>query len=100
MLSIAVLSSERAARPGRAGRTVTRHVSQAGSYQVTTAQTGRPTDRSAALGPGIDRSAPTTPHGGQFRRRSDPEPERHAHLFTVSSTSALSGPAQPRPPAV
>src|SRR4051812_28804517 len=85
MLSIAVLSSERAARPGRADRTVTRHLSQAGSYQVTTARTGRPDATDAAPGPGIDRSASTTPKGGQFRRRSDPEPEHRPRMFTVSS---------------
>src|SRR3954454_13125639 len=86
ILSTAVLSSERAARPGRADRTVTRHVSQAGSYQVTTSRTGRPDATDAAPGPGIDRSAATTPNRGQFRRRSDPEPEHRPRMFTVSST--------------
>src|SRR4051812_32516868 len=74
MLFIAVLSCERAARPGRADRTVTRHLSQAGSYQVTTARTGRPDATDAAPGPGIDRSASTTPNGVSFVVGQIPSP--------------------------
>ena len=87
MLSIAVLSSERAARPGRADKTATRHLSQAGSYQVTTARTGRldATDAAPELGHRQVRSNDT--QRGRFRRRSDPDPEHHARMFTVSSNS-------------
>src|SRR4051812_4946692 len=74
MLFIAVLSCERAARPGRADRTVTRHLSQAGSYQVTTARTGRPDATDAAPGPGIDRSASTTPNEVSFVVGQIPSP--------------------------
>ncbi len=67
MLVIAVLSSERAPRRGRADRTVTRHLSQAGSYEVTTAQTGRPMSatfgaRTRSTGPSNDTSTGQPPH--------------------------------------
>src|SRR4051812_4146765 len=82
MLSIAVLSSERAARPGRADKTVTRHVSQAGSYQVTTARTGRPDATDAALGPArhvLRNGHPT----GVSCALSQTEPKRRKRIFTV-----------------
>src|SRR4051812_18963442 len=93
MLFIAVLSCERAARPGRADRTVTRHLSQAGSYQVTTARTGRPDATDAAPGPGIDRSASTTPNGVSFVVGQIPSPNAtHASsLFRRLSASPVSG---------
>jgi hypothetical protein len=65
--------SERAIRSGRADRTVTRHLSRAGSYQVTLRRPDRPDGRSAAASP-----KPTGPHErhreGQFMRRSDSGP--------------------------
>src|SRR3954451_20365692 len=82
MLSIAVLSSERAARPGRADKTVTRKVSQAGSYQVTTARTGRPDATEAAPGPArhvLRNGHPT----GVSCALSQSEPERRQRIFTV-----------------
>src|SRR3954452_18476410 len=93
MLSIAVLSCERAARPGRADRTVTRHLSQAGSYQVTTARTGRPDATDAAPGPGIDRSAATTPNGVSFVVGQIPSPNtaRVCSLFRRELDDVLAG---------
>src|SRR4051794_3781073 len=100
MLSIAVLSSERAARPGRADRTVTRHLSQAGSYQVTTARTGRPDATDAAPGPGIDRSASTTPNGVSFVVGQIPSPNtaRVCSLFRRYAARAPTPPAPRRGP--
>jgi len=42
MLPIPFPPRDRGGRPGRADTTVTRHLSAAGSYQVTNARTGRP----------------------------------------------------------
>src|SRR4051812_5876252 len=106
MLFIAVLSCERAARPGRADRTVTRNLSQAGSYQVTTARTGRPDATDAAPGPGIDRSASTTPKGVSFVVGQIPSPNtarvcslfrREGPLSLVVSQVSRSSPALLRP---
>jgi hypothetical protein len=71
-------SVHRAAWSGRADKTVTRHLSQAGSCQVTPPYPTAPNGRSAAPSPKADRSQQG--HKSQFGTRSDPEPDARPHV--------------------
>src|SRR4051794_7380342 len=81
-------------RPGRADKTVTRHVSQAGSYEVTTAQTGRPGDHDGAKGPSrqVRGTAPEGPASWKVR----PGPERR-QASSLSRGHLIAGPSGPAP---
>ena len=59
---------------GRADRTVTMHLSQAGSCEVTTAQTGRPECDLCGVRPRSTGPSNDTP-SGQFDGRSNPNPD-------------------------
>jgi hypothetical protein len=86
--------SERAARSGRADTTVTRHLSRAGSYQLTRRPTRPPRCVGVVRGDLSALGWPPLIAQGQFMRRSDPRPDADL-IFTVCATATVHSRSRP-----
>src|SRR5271154_958580 len=85
MLCMPSFLSGRAVRSGRADRTVTRHLSQAGSYQVTAARPDHPNGRSDAASP--KPTGPSkTPDRVSLTAGQTPGRPRHLNLHCSTET--------------